>query len=82
MGREGLERECAHTHVRTKHQPQENSSLPPFRGEVRWGVRCIEPAPTALLHPDRHFRHSRAPIRRSCLCRNDGGGQGLRNREA
>ena len=31
----------------------QNSSLPPFRGEVRWGVGATEPAPAALQHPDR-----------------------------
>ena len=60
--------ECAHAHARTKHLPQENSSLPPGRGEVRWGVRRTESAPAARQHPDRLSR-------RSCLRRNDGGAQ-------
>ena len=39
---------------RAQHPPPfPNSSLPPSRGEVRWGVERCEPAPTALLHPDR-----------------------------
>ena len=42
--------------------PFPNSSLPPFRGEVRWGVGGSEPAPPALLHPDRLSRHSCAPL--------------------
>ena len=33
--------------------PFPNSSLPPSRGEVRWGVEGCERLPTALLHPDR-----------------------------
>ncbi len=31
--------------------PFPNSSLPPSRGEVRWGVEGCERLPTALLHP-------------------------------
>ena len=46
---------------RTKQLPQENSSLPPFRGEARWGVGGAERPPAALRHPHR-----------SCLRRNDG----------
>ena len=50
-----------HQATRTKHLPQENSSLPPFRGEVRWGVGgtdrppAIEPKiPSPLRPPSRH----------------------------
>ena len=32
--------------------PLPNSSLPPLRGEVRWGVRSHEPAPPIAPHPD------------------------------
>ena len=49
-----------------------NSSLPPSRGEVRWGVGGIERLPTALQHSNRFFRHSCAPHRHSCAGRNPG----------
>ena len=54
-----------------------NSSLPPLRGEVRWGVERHEPAPPIAPRPNRPrlspFRHSCAgrnprlsPFRHSC----------------
>ena len=61
-----------------------NSSLPPSRGEVRWGVGGPEPSSAVVSHPKRPFhppmspfppfprplRHSHAPIRHSCAGRN------------
>ena len=41
--------------------PFPNSSLPPSRGEARWGVEGCERLPTALLHPDRLCLISVAP---------------------
>ncbi len=35
---------------RTKQLPQENSSLPPFRGEARWGVGSTERLPAVFRH--------------------------------
>ncbi len=50
--------------------PFPNSSLPPSRGEVRWGVERHEPPPPALhtpiTHATRHPRHPRATPRHSC----------------
>ena len=54
-----------------------NSSLPPFRGEVRWGVERREPRTkprsqrrlTSVI-PAPHPRHSCAPSRHSCAGRN------------
>ena len=60
------------SHPNNTH-PFPNSSLPPSRGEVRWGVRGREPAPpvaprtivhvhpSALLHPSRHSCVGRNP---------------------
>ncbi len=49
----GTHHPSAHNQHAPSQLPQENSSLPPFRGEVRWGVGGTEPAPAALLRPDR-----------------------------
>ena len=51
--------------------PFPNSSLPPFRGEVRWGVGCCEWAVAGRLRPDRSPRISSTaipapPFRHSC----------------
>ena len=53
------------------HLPSPNSSLPPLRGEVRWGVGGNERLPTARLTPrsptpSAPLRHTRAPSRHSC----------------
>ena len=55
--------------------PLPNSSLPPTRGEARWGVERRErpPAaepPPALFGAHPQSRHSCAPIRHSCAGRN------------
>ena len=43
--------------------PFPNSSLPPFRGEARWGVEAREPAPPVMPRPDRPRRTSvRRPL--------------------
>ena len=50
-----------------------NSSLPPSRGEVRWGVGRPEPPPPALQAPIAHASHSPSslhPLRHSCAGRN------------
>ncbi len=54
-----------------------NSSLPPSRGEVRWGVRGNERLPTTLPYTSiaspvlpAPLRHSCAPLRHSCAGRN------------
>ena len=39
-----------------------NSSLPPSRGEVRWGVEGREPAPPTAPHPDHPRRTHAAPM--------------------
>ncbi len=39
---------------RTRQLPQEHSSLPPFRGEVRWGVGCRERLPAIVRAPIAH----------------------------
>ena len=46
----------------SQHHLFPNSSLPPSRGEVRWGVRRREPTPPIVPRPDR----PPAPIRHSC----------------
>ena len=47
-----------------------NSSLPPLRGEVRWGVERHEPAPPIAPRPDRPLlrpnRPRLSPFRHSC----------------
>ncbi len=64
-----------------KHLPQDNSSLPPFRGEVRWGVGACERAQRSSLAPALPTplpstcvilvpRHARAQFRHSCAGRN------------
>ena len=55
--------------------PFPNSSLPPSRGEARWGVESTERTPTALNHPDRRPRRPppatpAPPHRHSCAGRN------------
>ena len=50
--------------------PKKNSSLPPFRGEARWGVGRHARLPTALLCPNPLPHHF-------CLRRNDGEGAGM-----
>ena len=52
----------AGTHPLTNTLPQENSSLPPSRGEVRWGVEARERAQTGHCPPDHPLnrRHRRA----------------------
>ena len=65
--------------------PFPNSSLPPFRGEVRWGVRrperlpAIVRAPIVLALPPTAAAHLASPIpapplRHSCAGRNGGEG--------
>ena len=60
-------------HPKKAHSPKKNSSLPPFRGEVRWGVgrcelrtklRLQRRPPTAVPAPP--------PFRHSCAGRNSG----------
>ncbi len=59
--------------------PFPNSSLPPSRGEVRWGVRgCDRPPPLTLPPPHPRPRSViRAPSRHPCAGRNPGGLQRL-----
>ena len=52
----------AGTHHHHPTSPIPNSSLPPSRGEVRWGVECCEPPP----RPYTPRSPTRAPLRHSC----------------
>ena len=73
--------------------PLSNSSLPPFRGEARWGVGGNEPPPPPAPRPCRPRRPLRcscslirpacAPIRRSCpLIRHSCAGRNPRSRHS